>query len=580
MCKKNRKERMIIPSSKQKHFKKYIYIALLASFVFNAAISQAQLVVNNNIPAVQLANTLIGGGVTISNISVTGLSAMYGTFSNGNTTNLGLASGILLTTGKADSVANKASFFMSKDMGQPGDADLNAINTTPTFDACILEFDFVPQSDTVRFRYVFGSEEYPKYVCAQYNDIFAFFISGPNPSGGNYTKHNIALIPGTTLPVSVNSVNNGNIGSGAGSGDCTGTDQSLAYSAYYVDNAALNGQTIVFGGFTKVLTALCKVVPCQTYHIKLAVADGYNGLYDSGVFIEAKSFSTPSSVNLSTITSTNGQVTADSTIAEGCGKATYIFTRSGNNSQPYTVNYTIGGTATNGVDYQNNSGQAIANSVVFPAGVDTEYVTINAIQDGIPEPTETVIIKIPQTNACVDTVKSTIYIKNVDPLKLSVSGDSTICSQLNESATIKAHISGGFGPYAYVWTPSTGTTTTDSSITVSPSQTTTYTVSITDSCSGTKLSSAFTVEVLCPIEIPNVITPNGDSYNDVFFIKNLDEYPKSELIIFNRWGKIIYQNSDYQNNWDGTKHSDGTYFYILTLNNGKRYHGILTLIKK
>jgi len=569
---------MIRLSSKQKHFKKYIYVALIAPFMFNAAISKAQLVINNTLTPAQLANTLIGGGVTISNITYTGGNQSTATFTNGNTTNLGLNNGIILCTGDVSHVANPASVFMSDVLGLSGDADLNSISgASQTYDACVLQFDFIPSADTVKFRYIFGSEEYPNYVCSQYFDVFGFFISGPGISGP-YSNNsiNIALIPGTTLPVGINTVNNGSPGSGYNQSGCL----SLAYSNYYVDNKALNGQYIVFDGFTKPLTAICHVQPCQVYHVKLAVGEVSNGKNDSGVFLEAKSFSTPSSVNLSTITSTNGHITADSTIAEGCGKAIYIFTRSGNNSQAYTVNYTIGGTATNGVDYQNNSGQAIASSVVFPAGVDTEYVTINAIQDGIPEPTETIIIKIPQTNACVDTVKSTIYIKNVDPLKLSVTGDSTICSQLNESATIKAHISGGYGPFAYAWTPSSGTTSTDSSITVSPSQTTTYTVSVTDSCSGTKLNRAFTVEVLCPIEIPNVITPNGDSYNDVFFIKNLNEYPKSELIIFNRWGKIVYQNSDYQNNWDGTKHSDGTYFYILTLNNGKRYHGILTLIKK
>jgi len=511
-------------------------------------------------------NVLLGGGIAVSNVTYTGSNTCRGTFQG--TSNIGMTGGLILATGKISNAIGPNDYpnIASDEVGTSGDPDLSAIVSDVTYDAAVLEFDFIPASDTVSFNFVFASEEYPDFVGSNFNDVFAFFLTGQNPTGGSYNKKNLALIPGTTIPVAINNINNGS----SNTGPCVNC-------AYYVNN--IGGATIEYNGFTKVLKAVASVVKCTKYHIKIAIADVDDDEYDSAVFLQAKSFSAPS-ISINT-TGTNGSIHTDSLIAEGCGKGTYIFIRSGNDSQPYMLHYIIGGTATNGVDYQDNAGHAIADSIVFPAGVDTVSITINAIQDGISEPTETVILKVPQAYSCsADTVKSTFYIINVDPIKLKATGDSVICSQMNESATIKAHITGGFGPYAYAWTPSSGATSTDSSITVSPSQTTTYTVSVTDSCSGTKLSSAFTVEVLCPIEIPNVITPNGDSYNDVFFIKNLDEYPKSELIIFNRWGKIIYQNSDYQNNWDGTKHSDGTYFYILTLNNGKRYHGILTIIKK
>ena len=82
----------------------------------------------------------------------------------------------------------------------------------------------------------------------------------------------------------------------------------------------------------------------------------------------------------------------------------------------------------------------------------------------------------------------------------------------------------------------------------------------------------------CEIIIPNVITPNSDSYNDYFEIINIDKYPNSSIAIFNRWGKKVYENSNYQNNWNGENCSEGTYYYILKLNNGNTYTGTITVL--
>src|SRR5262249_30374302 len=84
--------------------------------------------------------------------------------------------------------------------GTPGDPALSAIVGASTFDAAILEFDFVPQFSTVTFRYVFSSEEYNGFVNQPFNDVFAFFINGKN----------CALLPGSNAPVSINTINNGN----------------------------------------------------------------------------------------------------------------------------------------------------------------------------------------------------------------------------------------------------------------------------------------------------------------------------------------------------------------------------------
>jgi gliding motility-associated-like protein len=82
----------------------------------------------------------------------------------------------------------------------------------------------------------------------------------------------------------------------------------------------------------------------------------------------------------------------------------------------------------------------------------------------------------------------------------------------------------------------------------------------------------------CEVIIPNIITPNGDNANDLFFIKNLEGHPNSSLKILNRWGNIILDDDNYQNDWDGSNAADGTYFYILKLEDGKEFTGTLTII--
>jgi gliding motility-associated-like protein len=83
----------------------------------------------------------------------------------------------------------------------------------------------------------------------------------------------------------------------------------------------------------------------------------------------------------------------------------------------------------------------------------------------------------------------------------------------------------------------------------------------------------------CEVIIPNIITPNGDNSNDVFFIKNLEGHPNSSLTILNRWGNVVLKTSNYQNDWDGGGLSDGAYFYILKLDNGQEYTGNITILK-
>ena len=240
-----------------------------------------------------VAQTLVGSGVAISNLQYTGSAAAIGTFAGA--AQIGLNSGIMLSSGNVTNINGPNTIpSAGLDNGTPGDADLNARipsgqncieepTASTTCDAAVLEFDFVPQGAVVSFQYVFASEEYDEFVNSQFNDVFAFLISGPGilPDPGS-DKANFALVPGpvlgSTSPVSINTVNNGPLNNGVGA-----TNPQL-----YVNNVGGTIQTQA-DGLTRVLTLQAVVVPGQTYHMKLAVADAGDRFYDSWVLIKANS---------------------------------------------------------------------------------------------------------------------------------------------------------------------------------------------------------------------------------------------------------------------------------------------------
>jgi hypothetical protein len=181
-------------------------------FILCLSTVQAQFTVTSSTNATQMAQLLAGSGVTISNATVNCTQGSFngsGTFSNGGGTGLGINSGVVLMTGDVNQVDSSSTWFASEIGNGLNDADLDVVSPSISLsnDRCILEFDVVPSGDTLRFKYVFASEEYPDYVCSNFSDVFAFFVSGPNPLGGNYNKRNIALVPGTNLVVSINTIN-------------------------------------------------------------------------------------------------------------------------------------------------------------------------------------------------------------------------------------------------------------------------------------------------------------------------------------------------------------------------------------
>ena len=432
--------------------------------LFGNVFSQSIQIVNGISPTVLVQDTFINGCVNATNIQFTGESIQISYF-NKASSNFPFKSGILLTTGDYNEALgpnNQTGAGTSLSPG-PGDSNLNAIATGSTNDAAVLQFDFTPSSDTINFRYIFASEEYDEYVNTSYNDIFAFFLTGPNPAGGNYTNKNIALIPGTTTPVSINNVNNGNTSSGAPTGPCENC-------AYYHNN--YGGQAVEYDGYTVALTATALVVPCQTYHIKLAVADVADHALDSGVFLEAGSFTSGGQVAMNNFS----QVGDENSLYEGCTNF-YVFSRidSTDLTDSVEVLLSYSGTATQGVDIS-----YFPTSFWIPVGQIYDTIYYEAYYDGIQDGDETIILTLLSGCPCnMNAITDTINIYDLEGIKGGIQNvTNQFCSQAApDSILIYANVS--LSNPTYVW----NTGEVSDSIYVSPIPGKTwYYVTISDVC--------------------------------------------------------------------------------------------------
>jgi gliding motility-associated-like protein len=399
-------------------FQKYLNTSLsgkfVVSFIFLLIFSKStfsQITTNTNVTAQQLVQTIVGPGYNVSNIKLNCPTGAIATFTSAGT-NIGLGNGILLTTGKAalaagPNNATNAGF----NNGASGDSQLDVLLKTETYDGCAIEFDLIPSCDTLKIKYVFGSEEYPEYVNKQFNDVFSFFVTGPGIVG---TK-NIATVPGTATPVSINTVNAGK------------------NSQYFVNNT--NGNTVQYDGFTKPLMAFTPVVSCSTYHLKIVIADVTDGIFDSGVFIEGGSIECAPVIYNEMATNVNG--------VRNCKNGSFTFCRTGDEGNPYNVNYTIGGSAVNGVDYQ-----TLPGTLTIPAGQKCATVDVIPLPSGSPKPMKTIEITY-KYGFCPEP--NTIVLTLTDPIPLDAGPDISICSGDSAQMGPKNNLTA-----TYSWTPTAG----------------------------------------------------------------------------------------------------------------------------
>ncbi|MFA5244683.1 MAG: OmpA family protein [Pedobacter sp.] len=304
--------------------KKLLFLVLLTLFLGQNSFAQIRL------SAIKVDDwvrkNFSGQGVVVGNIKFKGypLSTLSYT-SSGNV--LQVQKGLILSSGNSFNVAgynnshNQSSTF-SDVMKPESDTDLAKIIKDKLYDICYIEFDFVPMDNSIQFNYQFGSDEYPEYVDSPYNDVFAFIVSDDS------TSRNIALIPGTEVPVSINTVNHklnqdhftdNNIYKQVvikrdeplkrkKYGTFTGQVLRGIASVFTTSASVPGDRTVIqpdqelmkkldanlyrnlrYDGITRKLIAQTYVTPYKKYHLKIVIADVSDNIYDSGVFIEDRS---------------------------------------------------------------------------------------------------------------------------------------------------------------------------------------------------------------------------------------------------------------------------------------------------
>ena len=611
---------------------------LLFSFLVLCSLGQAQLTVTTVTPAEAVA-ALVGPDLEVSNITFTGDAIQVGVYENAGG-NFPIANGVILSTSHA------GNFMPNAFNGEPTapvntEQDLLDIaNSVPplidqsftvsgVFDVAYLEFDFVASGPELTFKYVFGSDEYLTYVNSQYNDVFAFMISGPGITGPYNAPaafpdgaQNIAGVPNSDpfLPITISSVNN------------------ILNQQYYIDNPGnVVNSTVSCTGYTDSLRVYSELQCGATYHMKLAIADGSdNGLKSIVVFEEGSFQTSGAGIEAYSVGAPSGF--DNLVLIEGCLDGELRLEPPACAADVLDVQLSYSGTAVNGADIQ-----ALPNSYSIQG--EPVVIPIITVLDQINnEGDETLNIDMYFTNleGNPDTLTTNIIIR--DYIQPSV--DMKTVYLCNNDTTVAPVIVGGFAPFGYTWWDGTetpdhffqvgdqgsysvsitdwcGTTFSTDFDVVEPGpivvassvyncfgQRTedlaragappyaveystdslsitdysflaeyygTYYVTFTDQCGSTGTTTIVTQR--CDTKMPNIFTPNGDGFNDTFEIFGLEGFRGSRLEVFDRWGTVVFEDDDYKNNWSAKDSADGVFFYILTRSDGEVFTGQFQILR-
>lgn len=629
-----------------------------------------------NSPCANVFNVSVSGGNFASG------EKSFGYFDATGTT-FPFQNGIILSTGKINN-APGPNIYLSDDgggIGWNGDSDLNdALGLSNTFNATILEFDFIPLGNRISFDYIFSSEQYltnPSSNQCNYTDGFAFLLK----RNGETNYQNLAVVPGTNIPVKVNTVR--------GSGTICPPANQAYFDAFNDTNHPTN-----FNGQTKILKAESDVIPGETYHIKLVIADEGNYRFDSAIFLGGGSFNFGIDLGDDRLIATGNPLcpsetlTVDATQAGATGyqwfrntnpipgatNPTYTITSAGD----YTVNIFYGTTCSppsNTLKIEYAESLVINQDLFTECDADTNQdgktvfdldVIKNQLFTNLPTDYDISFFEIPTSTTALPTNytntipnNQTIYarIMNIQgcysdyPVNLVVNTFDTILADetigLCENSILTLDAGSGFTSYEWNTDPPQFT----QQITVNSGGN--YEVTVTNSfnCSKTKtftveasgiatiediiindfqennsatiqisasslgnyefslddinyqdsniftnlLEGEYTVYVndkkKCGVakrtfyilDYPKYFTPNGDNYNDTWYIKNLRKrnLQNSTISIFDRYGKLIKQYNANTEAWDGTFNGSNLpsndYWFTLELTNGKIIKGHFTL---
>lgn len=546
----------------------------------------------------------------------------FGYFSNTNNS-FPFSEGILLSSGNAD---NSVGPFVAGGIGGEGDsswlgdADLNQILGISTLNSTALEFDFIAQTNFISFNYIFASNEYQfNYPCF-YSDGFAFLIK-ENIPGAVY--QNLAVIPGTTTPVSsqnihptINDINTITKG-------CPALNESY-FNGYNPASSPIN-----FSGQTVVMKAQTTLEAGKNYHIKLVVADSRGDFYiNSAVFIESGSFSPKIDFGPDRLLLTNNAFCfGDTFLLDTKLPLTYTYewfkdgsstpipgetnpTYNAVDSGTYKVEADIGSgcIATGEIKIEfapqllltpetlgkcddNGTGTATFDLTKAENIFKTKHTTIAKVVFYKTQ-TGTVLSElISNTAAFLKTTSTdqTIYVETSTKYGCTNTSTVTLSSLPNTikpslgSMPIVNDFSGNDNTVVLI--PPTTIGIYDYSLDGKSFQSSNvftglsignYTAYIRDTV--TCNSSIFDLTIL---DYPHFFTPNDDGTNDTWEIKNLDHFPKAVVSIYDRYGKLISQIGTQKNAWDGkcngSKMPSDDYWFSIHFNDNKIIKGHFSL---
>lgn len=659
--------------------KKIIFIFF--GVLFNVGVSQ-NITVNQTYTAQQLIeNILVNSGcITVSNFSASGgnfgtSEFSYGYF-NANGSAFPFQDGIVLSTGKLNSAVGPNTNFSDSGIGigWNGDSDLNtALSLTNTFNATVLEFDFIPNANTISFDYIFASEQYllnPASNQCNYTDGFAFLLKEVSAA----TYQNLALVPGTSIPVKVNTVR--------GSGTiCPAANEN------YFDAFNTGTYPTAFDGQTKVLTAQATVIPGTLYHIKLVIADEGNARFDSGIFLRAGSFMSEKDLGPNRLIATGNSLCTNEILtlnATQNGATNYKWFKNGNQFGTNSATYDVSSAGIYAVEITINTTCIITGNIEieYAPNITTLITSFTACDINTPGYAnfDLAIIKTQIFNnlpssysvAFFESTSATtalpanftntlanqqiIYARIISlencysniPITLNVisSGGILATEIINICNNLPTNISAPSGFSNYSW----NTLPVQISQNITISNAGNYVVTLTSAigCTNTKtftvvnseiatitnievndfeenLSAIFTItgngnytysidginfqnspifnlleageynvyvkeencgtvsDTFFAISYPKFFTPDGDSFNDTWQIKNLEKkgLENSKIYIFDRFGKLIKEINKTNTSWDGTFNNQtlpsADYWFVLEATNGKNIKGHFSL---
>ena len=506
--------------------KKILFI--LFSFSFTVSFSQNITVNETFTPQQLIENILVNSGcVSVSNFSASGGNfgtgeLSYGYF-NSNGSAFPFSEGIILSTGKLNSAVGPNSNFSDDGtgIGWTGDTDLNlALGLSNTFNASVLEFDFVPNANNISFEYIFSSEQYllnPSSGQCNFTDGFAFLLKEASAS----TYQNLALIPGTSTPVRVNTVRG------------TGTICPPANETFF-DAFNTGSYPTTYDGQTKILTAQSVVTPGTLYHIKLVIADEGNARFDSGIFLRAGSFISEKDLGTDRlITTGNPLCNGDNLIlnATQAGATNYQWFQDGNPVGTNSPTFNVTTTGTYEVEIDINASCTLTGSIIIEYApnlvvLDDEFEICDTNMDGLAAfdlatiqtqifsslPTgftiglfdsTTSTTPLPSSYTNTTPFEQIIYarITNISncygniPITLNVNTFSEIITDetIGICNNTPTNISAPGGYTSYSW--NTSPIQTSQTITVSDAGTYTVTITNADGCTKTKTFTVVNSEV-------------------------------------------------------------------------------------